>query len=198
MPIAINGSGTITGLSTGGLPDGSVDADTLADGAVTAAKKGSGSILQVKSSVKTDTDSTTTTTTPVAIDGLSVTITPTASTTKMILMANIGVSGTSTSDYAIFFHFAEGGTIISGAIGDASGTLREQCTSFNRVSDNVRGSGTTLLYEHDHNSSSALTYTIQFGMKASGGTAYVNRRGSNNDTANTPLTISTLTVMEVA
>ena len=30
MPITINGSGTITGLSVGGLPDGTVDADTLA------------------------------------------------------------------------------------------------------------------------------------------------------------------------
>jgi hypothetical protein len=36
MPITINGStGTITGVSTGGLPDGCVDADTLATGAVT-------------------------------------------------------------------------------------------------------------------------------------------------------------------
>tara|TARA_A100000171_G_C2060778_1_gene109859 strand:+ start:55 stop:675 length:621 start_codon:yes stop_codon:yes gene_type:complete len=39
MPIAINGSaGTITGISTGGLPDGCVDTDTLANNAVTAAK----------------------------------------------------------------------------------------------------------------------------------------------------------------
>jgi hypothetical protein len=38
MPITINGSGTITGLSTGGLPDGSVDADTLASNAVTTVK----------------------------------------------------------------------------------------------------------------------------------------------------------------
>lgn len=30
MPITINGSGTITGLSVGGLPDGTVDTDTLA------------------------------------------------------------------------------------------------------------------------------------------------------------------------
>ena len=30
MAITINGSGTITGVSAGGLPDGSVDADTLA------------------------------------------------------------------------------------------------------------------------------------------------------------------------
>ena len=34
MAITINGNGTITGLSTGGLPDGSVDADTLASGTV--------------------------------------------------------------------------------------------------------------------------------------------------------------------
>ena len=34
MPITINGSaGTITGISTGGLPDGCVDADTIATGA---------------------------------------------------------------------------------------------------------------------------------------------------------------------
>ena len=39
MPIVINGSaGTITGISTGGLPDGCVDTDTLANNAVTAAK----------------------------------------------------------------------------------------------------------------------------------------------------------------
>tara|TARA_R100001443_G_scaffold15964_1_gene25779 strand:- start:97 stop:699 length:603 start_codon:yes stop_codon:yes gene_type:complete len=39
MPITINGSaGTITGVSTGGLPDGCVDTDTLAANAVTAAK----------------------------------------------------------------------------------------------------------------------------------------------------------------
>ena len=38
MPITINGDGTITGLAVGGLPDGSVDADTIATNAVTNAK----------------------------------------------------------------------------------------------------------------------------------------------------------------
>ena len=64
MPITINGSGTVTGLAVGGLPDGTVDADTLAsgaatpadgsittaklaDGAATAVKRGEGSTLQV-------------------------------------------------------------------------------------------------------------------------------------------------------
>ena len=33
MPIVINGNGTISGLSVGGLPDGTVDADTIASAA---------------------------------------------------------------------------------------------------------------------------------------------------------------------
>ena len=35
MPVTISGDGAITGLSVGGLPDGSVDADTLASGLAT-------------------------------------------------------------------------------------------------------------------------------------------------------------------
>ena len=35
MPVTISGDGGITGLSVGGLPDGSVDADTLASGLAT-------------------------------------------------------------------------------------------------------------------------------------------------------------------
>tara|TARA_R100001015_G_C4574181_1_gene131726 strand:- start:345 stop:938 length:594 start_codon:yes stop_codon:yes gene_type:complete len=42
MPIAINGNGTVTGVSVGGLPDGIVDADMLASNAVTAGKLASG------------------------------------------------------------------------------------------------------------------------------------------------------------
>ena len=38
MPVTINGDGTISGLAVGGLPDGSVDADTIAANAVTDAK----------------------------------------------------------------------------------------------------------------------------------------------------------------
>ena len=51
MPIAINGSGTITGLSTGGLPDGSVDADTLASNAVTTVKINDDAVTDAKQSI---------------------------------------------------------------------------------------------------------------------------------------------------
>ena len=38
MPVTINGNGSITGLVVGGLPDGCVDTDTLANNSVTSAK----------------------------------------------------------------------------------------------------------------------------------------------------------------
>ena len=44
MPVTINGNGSITGLSVGGLPNGTVDADTLASNAVTSAKLASGAV----------------------------------------------------------------------------------------------------------------------------------------------------------
>ena len=48
MSIVINGSGTVTGISAGGLPDGSVDADTLAANSVTAAKIVDGTIVDAE------------------------------------------------------------------------------------------------------------------------------------------------------
>ena len=38
MPVTINGNGSMTGLAVGGLPDGCVDTDTLANNSVTSAK----------------------------------------------------------------------------------------------------------------------------------------------------------------
>ena len=38
MPVTINGNGHISGLVVGGLPNGTVDADTLASNAVTSTR----------------------------------------------------------------------------------------------------------------------------------------------------------------
>ena len=48
MPVTINGNGSITGLSVGGLPNGTVDADTLASNAVTSAKIQDGAAVASK------------------------------------------------------------------------------------------------------------------------------------------------------
>ena len=56
MAIQINGDGTITGISVGGLPNGIVDTDMLAANAVSAAKLASGAggkVLQVVQTITT-------------------------------------------------------------------------------------------------------------------------------------------------
>ena len=71
MAIVINGSGTLSGLAVGGLPDGTVDAGTLATDSVTAAKLEvsaitdadlpTGSVIQVVTGTSTTSVSTTST-----------------------------------------------------------------------------------------------------------------------------------------
>ena len=55
MAIQINGNGTITGISVGGLPDSIVDTDMLAANAVTEAKSTitTGKVLQVQKTIIT-------------------------------------------------------------------------------------------------------------------------------------------------
>ena len=60
MPITINGSaGTITGVATGGLPDGCVDGDTLATGAGNKILQVVTNTLSGSSSIAADADSPT-------------------------------------------------------------------------------------------------------------------------------------------
>jgi len=87
MPITINGSGTVTGLSVGGLPDGCVDTDTLANNAVTSAKSvlAEGKILQFKpftyfTAVEFNSGD--------SLTGLAGSITPTSSSNKIFVLAN--------------------------------------------------------------------------------------------------------------
>ena len=84
MAVVIKGSGTITGVSVGGLPDGIVDTDMIADDAVTAAKRGTGAILQVVSS--TYTTSTNNTTTTYADTGLTGTISISANSHVLVMV----------------------------------------------------------------------------------------------------------------
>ena len=80
IPITINGSGTITGLAVGGLPDGTVDGDTLASGV-------GGKILQVVSA-NSDTNTQFTNQTSYADHtNHTISITPTVAGSKIVLLA---------------------------------------------------------------------------------------------------------------
>ena len=104
MPVTINGDGSITGLSVGGLPDGCVDADTLAagaavpaDGSITAAKLASGaitastlpagSVVQVQSTTSTASKGQGGVSGPIA-SGLITTLTPVRASSTFFVMAS--------------------------------------------------------------------------------------------------------------
>ena len=99
MPVTINGNGSISGLSVGGLPDGTVDADTLATSAVTSTKLASGTggkILQVVGTEMTGTETVSMTTTYMNntarihyITGLDTTITTTVANSKILFSAMV-------------------------------------------------------------------------------------------------------------
>ena len=106
MAIVINGSGTVTGISVGGLPDGIVDAGTLAtnsvdsaeliDGAIdtahiatdqiTTAILPAGTILQTVNEVSTNNQVTSTSST-FAATGEEITITPASTSSKILVIA---------------------------------------------------------------------------------------------------------------
>ena len=79
MAITLNGSGTVSGISAGGLPDGIIQSADLASGV-------GGKILQVVSTTKTDTASTTTSGSFTDISGMSVSITPSATSSKIFII----------------------------------------------------------------------------------------------------------------
>jgi len=89
MPITINGDGTITGLSVGGLPDGTVDADTLADGSATATKVAAGSVIQTVNQKVAGGSMTNATSSSTTYTGLYAEITPHLSNSKILVLVNL-------------------------------------------------------------------------------------------------------------
>ena len=183
MPITLNGSGTVSGISAGGLPDGIIQSADLATGV-------GGKILQVKQTVKLDSFSTSSTS-DVDVTGLSVSITPSSSSNKVLVMVSIALSSQGMFVYAIL---KRGSTQIGEATG-ASNRLRPTLMSYNVNEGTVETQSFTFL--DSPNTTSATTYKMQIRC-ATSGNAHVNR--SHRDTDNVdydPRVSSTITAMEV-
>ena len=185
MPIAINGSGTVTGISVGGLPDGIVDTDMLAAGAVTAPKRGAGAILQVVQTFKNDSFSTTSTS-YVDITGFSVTITPSSTSNKILLLnfAGLSTDGNSSVQY---INLLRGSTAI--AQPSVSTGFSSTATMFPQSISNMISWSYSFL--DSPSTTSATTYKWQ--IKGYTGTQYINQRAIND----MPRT-ATMIAMEVA
>ena len=90
MPITINGSGTVTGIAVGGLPDGIVDNDTIANSTIASGKCAfsPGKILQVVQGTL-GSDKSITDTSWVDM-GLDVSITPSSASNKILVSLAFG------------------------------------------------------------------------------------------------------------
>ncbi len=148
-----------------------------------------GSVVQVKNALMTNKQ-TVTSTSLVDITDLSVSITPSSTSSKIIVIANLHV-GHDAVNYCLCNIVRD-----STAIGQPSGSNIYPATMNSYTGDNVSGglaimnSSMTLL--DTPNTTNATTYKIQ--ARTTAGTATINGRPANGNGK----TISAITVMEIA
>jgi len=192
MPIGINGNGTITGVTVGGLPDGIVDTDMLAANAVSSTKLASGvggKILQVVQTVKTDTFSYNATAFT-DLTGLSASITPSSTNNKILIDARIYISqGVANGTTTTKLNFVRGSTTIA----QPSGSQGHPATFMSWGNNNYMNAR-SMNFLDSPATTNATTYKVQVGGDGTASTIYVNRYYAGNSYHG----ISTLTLMEVA
>lgn len=151
-----------------------------------------GSVLQVVSTTKTDTFSMAGYTGYTDITGLTVTITPTSSTSKILIDY---VVSTGPSDVVSLQLFRNSTAI---CIGDSGGgASRFQATAGGvSVTNGDKVAPVAGNFLDSPATTSAITYKFQ--MRNWAGTSYVNRTPNDTDAGYTSRSTSTITVMEIA
>jgi len=198
MPITINGSGTLTGISAGGLPDGSITSDDLANGAVTAAKLAAGAggkILQVVTTDYTGLFSTSTANTWTQVSGLDRSITLSSSSSKVLIIVSLG-QVSSAHDVGTAWDIRRDGTAILQGVADGS---RIPCTFKVGCYQPSHAAAATFAGIDSPGSSGSKTYQIY--TRAQGGcTVHLNRTQNNEESNDTfaARPASHLTLLEIA
>ncbi len=198
MPIAINGSGTVTGISVGGLPDGIVDTDMIAADAVTAPKRGAGAIIQVVQAVKTDVSSWSFETSNANFKetGLQATITPTKASNIILIWAS-GMYGGTVAEENTYWTISRSSDGNYFQVGDTSGS-RTRVTTGSYINSTSRPETfSCFAIDTTHNTTSANTYKLLSNGNNSSGTGYLNRTGDNSDGFFRPRGTSTLILQEI-
>jgi hypothetical protein len=155
----------------------------------TATGFGGGKVLQVLQATKTDTTSMASTSWA-DISGLSQAITPSATSSKILVIADCITSGPS----GVMAKLLRGSTDIG--IGDADSS-RER-VSFGST-DGKGGSQVepwTIIWLDSPSTTSATTYKLQWRAQG-GGTHYLNRTANDADNTGYTRSASTITVMEI-
>jgi hypothetical protein len=150
-----------------------------------------GNVLQVLQTVKTDTFSTTSGSLT-DITGMSVSITPTSATSKILVQYSIGQIGPGT-DEVVGIALLRGSTVI-GAGATAGNRI---LTSTAAIYPNDRGAPQAFCFLDSPATTSSTTYKLQIYVNG-GNTVYVNRSSTDTDSTTYARTASTITVMEIA
>ena len=150
---------------------------------------GGGKLLQCLSATKTDS-ATNNNGTFTTISGLSVAITPSATSSKILVMWHLNVNG---NNGGSAMQIVRDSTAI--CIGDAASSRKRVTantyTTLAQMVKNVAGQ-----HLDSPSSTSAITYAIQWRSDGSQ-TDYLNRSESDNDNTDNNRTASSITVMEI-
>jgi hypothetical protein len=171
---------------------------TTGVGTMTFADAGGGKVNQVVQTHKTDIFSTTNGINGSGftdITGLSVSITPSATTSKILIIANIMCS--ISSQDRIYFRLQRGGAVIGNADTVSSGT---PCiASFFQQGATTFTASVGVNFLDTPNSTSAQTYkfTTCSNQNDGSGTLRINGQGNSGNGASDDNTTSTITVMEI-
>lgn len=191
MTVIINGTGGVTYPDNTTQASANISAANITSGTLATARLPTGSVLQVIQSAKTNTFSTTSTS-YVDITGISVSITPSSNTNKILVFYSMTTSQSNNFEENRFSLLRGSTEIFIGTTGAGDYTL--VASNYNLTGSpmgvsqwNINGH-----YLDSPATTSSTTYKIQ--MKVSGGTGYINRAGHSSSAG----TVSAITVMEIA
>ena len=191
MPISINGSGTITGISAGGLPDGIIQSADLATGV-------GGKIINYSSTTKTDTASASCTQGGMTGDMFSVNYAAASSSNKLLFLNSINAGGQTT----VYLNFFIGGAqSVTGIRGDQHGSN----SSWQRVAAGIFGYGDSSHNSIPHNfllsspSTSSTAYSYRLSHANTGThTLWINQGVSYGNLNYQAIGTSTIVILEIA
>ena len=158
----------------------------------------SGGIIQVKSATKTDTQSISGTGSSADISGLSITITPTRSDSKILVMYSVNAGATEGGYNGALNLFRDSTQIY---LGDAASN-RARVSNLISISNTGGGTDYNMVHLSGHHldspsTTSATTYKLQL-KNLSSESLYINQSKNDGDQTYIARTASSITVMEIS
>jgi hypothetical protein len=157
---------------------------------------GSGQVpVQIASSTKTDTFSSSATGAWLDVTGLSVTITPTSSSNRVMIFGRITGMGQQNATRCQM-RLVRDSTAIS--VGDAAGSRLQVSGNEMYIPDNEAFLGSTAFFLDSPATTSAITYRVQVRNGNSSGSIFINRSPNDTDVGFFVRGTSSITVMEIS